>query len=275
VFSVESFLSLFKVTPERNNSYKAKVEAEMKLLHRLELFVPQYYGIVEYVPDPSAVVGSGSFGTNYNTHILLHNLVARFSKPCVVDLKMGTQTFEPDAPSDKKIRERTKYPLQKEFGFRIVAMRVYDPSNVEASADGYIVFPKKFGRSLETRDSVKRALRTFFGGSKVPKEVLANRSAAIKAILTKLKLIKRWFTDNNIFSFCASSILLIYEGETVTNDVDGVQLDMATAKMIDFGRVRRRPGGDPGYLKGLRTLISLLEEILRESFWTEEYDYLE
>jgi hypothetical protein len=45
-----------------------------------------------------------------------------------------------------------------------------------------------------------------------------------------------------------------------------VGLDIARAEMIDFGRVRRHDGGDPGYLKGLTTLIDLLEEILKGSF---------
>jgi hypothetical protein len=45
-------------------------------------------------------------------------------------------------------------------------------------------------------------------------------------------------------------------------------------KMIDFGRVRRRKGGDPGYRQGLRTLCAILEEILRDEFSCEEYDYV-
>jgi len=251
-----------------------QMEAETKLLHRLELFTPEYFGMVEHVPDSSsALEESGEYGINYNSHLLLYNLTRHFSKPCVVDLKMGTETFEPDASEEKKVRERKKYPPQAEFGFRLVAMRIYNPSSGSADKDGYLYFPKKFGRSLETRDQVKRALHTFFGGSNLPKEVQANRSAVIKKILNKLKLFKSWFLDNNVFAFSASSILLLYEGDTISNEEDGVQLDMATAKMIDFGRVRRQPGGDIGYLKGLVTLIALLEEILKESFWTEEYSY--
>jgi hypothetical protein len=46
--------------------------------------------------------------------------------------------------------------------------------------------------------------------------------------------------------------------------------------MIDFGRIRRTstPAVDVGYIKGLRTLITILEELLRESFWSDEYEYV-
>ena len=206
------------------------VKEETRLLHRLELFTPEYFGVVDYVSDQSAELEKCPHGTNYNSHIALNNLTTHFSKPCVLDLKMGTETFEPDAPPEKKMREQNKYPAQTEFGFRLVAMRIYDPTHVYASEDGYIYFPKTFGRSLTTRDEVKRALRTFFGGNGLPKEVVRNRSAAIKKILSKLKLIKSWLKDNKIFTFSASSILLIYEGDSVTNEIDGFQPDMATAK---------------------------------------------
>jgi len=246
----------------------------MKLLHRLELLTPKYYGTVEHDYMPSSQVHSSPLGIKSNSYILLKNLTSHFSKPCVLDLKLGTQTFEPDAPEEKKLREQNKYPPQIDFGFRIVAMRVYDPSNEKAGEDGYVYYPKQFGQSLDSRESVKRALRTFLGGEDLPTDVRANRSTAIKRILGKLKLIKGWCRDNDVLAFYGTSILVIYEGDTVQNELDGVQPDMARAKMIDFGRVRRQPGGDPGFLKGLLTLIALLEETLKESFWSDNYKYL-
>jgi len=262
---------------------KAKVENETKLLHRLELFTPKYVGTVEHdekissevQSKLSSEVQSGPFGIKPNLYILLNNLTSNFSKPCVLDLKIGIKTYEPDAPEEKKMREMNKYPQQIDFGFRMVAMRIYDPSNTKAGKDGYVYYPKQFGRSLDTRESVKRALRTFLGGENLPKDIKAMRSNAIKRILSKLKLIRGWFRDNDVLAFYGSSILIIYEGETKENKADGVQLDMARAKMIDFGRVRRHPGGDPGYRKGLDTLITLIEEILKESFWSDNYKYLE
>jgi len=255
---------------------KTKVENETKLLHRLELFTPKYFGTVKHDDgSSSSVVEAGPFGIDSKTYILLNNLTSHFSKPCVLDLKIGTHTYEPDAPEEKKMREITKYPQQVQFGFRMVAMRIYEPSNVKADEEGYVYYPKQFGQSLDTRESVKDALRTFLGGDSPPEAIKAMRSNAIKRILRKIKLIRGWFRDNDFLVFHASSILIIYEGETKENTEEGVELDMARVKMIDFGRVRRQPGGDDGYRKGLCTLIGLLEEILKESFWSDNYEYLE
>mmetsp|Transcript_4186 Transcript_4186/g.10388 ORF Transcript_4186/g.10388 Transcript_4186/m.10388 type:complete len:516 (+) Transcript_4186:299-1846(+) len=253
------------------------VKKEIKLLHRLALFTPEYFGLFEHRPDSSGTDGKTQtcrYGTNYNSYILAHNLMANYSKATVLDIKMGVETFEPDAPEDKRIREINKYELQREMGFRIVGMRVFSPSSVQAKDDdGYIIFPKSFGRSLISRDEIKRAFITFFGGEEdqrlLPKDVLHNRSKAIKKVMSQLKLIRRWFQENDVFSFTSSSLLVLYESDDNSSQSGG-----ADVKMIDFGRVRRRKGGDPGYHHGLRQLMTILEEILRDEFWSEDYDYV-
>lgn len=274
----KTYCSLFgpRVRNEKTNALqpccdKSKIEIEMKLLHRLEPFTPRYYGTVEYNKNQHdekviAEMSPGPFGIKLDSYILLNNITKNFSKPCVLDIKLGTQTFEPDAPEEKKSYELKKYPPQSDFGFRLTAIRIYDPSNAKSGECGFACYPKQFGRSRRTRQSMKEALILFLGGDTLPKDIRANRSAAIQRILSRLKMIKGWFRDNKSFAFYGSSILIIYEGETVDNGVDGVELDMARAKMIDFGRVRRQPGGDCGYLRGITTLIILLEEILKESF---------
>lgn len=253
---------------------KKRVEIERKLLYRLEPYTARYYGTVQYDENSASADEDDSsveeeckpFGIKPNSYIILNNVTKTFSRPCVLDIKLGTQTFEPDAPEEKRLYELAKYPSQKDFGFRLTAMRIYNPSSADADGDGFIYYPKQYGRSLVTRECVKKALLTFLGGSNLPKDIRANRTTAIQRILTKLKMIKGWFRDNKSFAFYGSSILVIYEGDTVPNDTDGVELDMAKAKMIDFGRVRRHQGPDLGSSKGLSMLIHLFEEILRESF---------
>lgn len=48
----------------------------------------------------------------------------QFKKPCILDLKMGTQTYPEGATPEKIAREEAKYPPQKEIGFRFVGLTV-------------------------------------------------------------------------------------------------------------------------------------------------------
>jgi len=92
--------------------------------------------------------------------------------------------------------------------------------------------------------------------TKQPKPVIRTRS--ISSLLVHLRPLVRWFEENKSLRFYASSLLIVYEGD-VTADVD-----MASIKMIDFGRVRREAGGDPGYMHGLNTLKTIFTDLLEE-----------
>lgn len=244
---------------------------ESELLKRLSNFVPAYYGVLQEdillssVSQNSYQKFADAMAALSDEFILMQDVTAKFSKPCAIDIKMGTQTFEPDAPDEKRIRETEKYPPQSEFGLRIVALRVYDPTHADADGD-YLTFPKQFGRSLESRAELLSALRIFFSaeteGSSTesdleqkPKTKLRKR--VVGNILKQLKLLRSWFDDNDCLAFYASSLFLVYDGDSSRGDA-------TSTKLIDFGHVRRQEGGDPGYQVGLRTLISLLTSLLED-----------
>ena len=44
--------------------------------------------------------------------------------PSVIDLKIGMQTFDPEATSEQINRHKMKYPFVKNIGFQIEGMRV-------------------------------------------------------------------------------------------------------------------------------------------------------
>ena len=152
------------------NLYSKVLQEEIMALRRLQRFTPLYHGVIKL--------------DNGHSYMCLEDLTQGFVKPNVMDVKLGTQTFEPDAPPDKRLRELAKYPQQAEFGVRIVGMRVYadntppqyyHPVPDEAVStktvppyfrdeNGYRTFDKQFGRSLSTRDLLLRAFRIFFKG---------------------------------------------------------------------------------------------------------------
>lgn len=257
---------------ELREAWKA-IKREMDSIHRLAKFVPRYYGVV----GQSGVSSEHPFGVNEDAYIMFQSVTGIFSQPCVIDLKMGTHTYEPDAPSEKIARESGKYPMQQEFGFRIVGMRFYDPTHKQADEKGYRTFDKEYGRSLTTKESVVDALRTFFSGgdptalseemeingkNDMPPLVLSSSRVRLKAISDvhlNLRSLRRWFEENRSLQFVASSLLIVYEGDPLKGNGD-----VTTLKLIDFGHARRNFGGDPGYTHGLRTLTHMLGDIVQE-----------
>jgi hypothetical protein len=265
-----------------------RVKKEVDALSRLATFTPPYYGLVGQDVDaiPSSLT---PYGVTQDAHLLLQDMTSQFSKPCVIDLKMGTHSYEPDAPKEKRNREYSKYPQQSLFGFRIVGMRVYEPRHPKADENGYMFFRKEFGRSLSTREDVLGAFGTFFtAGTEAISRITNNgdengasenniRTKTISNLLLQLRSLTRWFDENDLrLTFHASSLLIVYEGdfsETCGNDNGLVSL-----KMIDFGRVRRRDSGDEsssdsGYRHGLHTLRELLTDLLPVPSDGKQYGY--
>jgi 1D-myo-inositol-tetrakisphosphate 5-kinase/inositol-polyphosphate multikinase len=250
---------------KRLRKLRKALKKEAEILRQLVKFSPKYYGVL----GQQEVWSDSEYGLTDSTYLLLQDLTINFSKPCVMDLKMGCQSYEPDADEGKKQLEISKYPQQAEFGFRIVGMRMYDPTHAEADEKGFRYFGKAFGRSLHTRDKVVGAFRTFLnagienggdanggGGNGNQSSLMNSRKRTISNLLVQLRQLRRWFDENKSVKFYASSLLIVFEGDRTR--------EMECIKMIDFGRVRREAGGDLSYQYGLNQIKSILTEIMEE-----------
>ena len=89
----------------------------------------------------------------------------------------------------------------------------------------------------------------------------------ISSVIKELCGIKKWFEEeNSTLAFYASSILIVYDAEDNTmtsqsqNDHQFCQQD-PIVKMIDFAHTCLCSTGDRGYLKGITTLLRILQEI--------------
>jgi len=254
---------------------------EIEMLRRLSAFTTSYYGVL--CPPEYAAVGNIS----RDSYLLLSDATRKFRQPCVMDIKMGTKTFEPDATLAKRERELAKYPPQVSLGFRIVGLRVFDPSHPECDGLGFRTFDKFFGRSLKNLSDVRDVLELFFKHAEVPdaekrlgeeakrknmnqfdlhelkKKWKIGNSESIRRrvvcnFLHQLNVIRKWFEDNQSLRFYSSSLLFVYEG-----DVSVDNNDVTNLRMIDFCHVQRESGGDPGYLHGLQNVIKVLSDIVR------------
>lgn len=276
------------------SSWKA-MKKEVESLRRLLNFTAAYYGVVGQKPVQSPNLSYPKPSEiSRESYLMLSDATINFSKPCTIDLKMGQQTYEPDALPEKREREYAKYPEQSTFGFRIVGMRIYDPLNLTSDPSGFRTFGKYFGRSLRSREEVVNALQMFFchSAASYDDRQISNkatrdgtnqyavselrkkreaalslphgrydivRSRAIVNLILQLRYIRRWFEENVALRFYSSSLLMVYEGDVSVNN-----RDLTNLKMIDFGHVRRESGGDHGYLHGVQTLMDMLSELLEE-----------
>ncbi|KAL3877362.1 hypothetical protein ACJMK2_035084 [Sinanodonta woodiana] len=166
-----------------------------KTILQLRSFLPRFFGVC-HLEEYHDV-----------TYLKLENIVYPFRKPCVVDIKMGKRTYDPEAGPAKIAREVTKFPYVEKFGFQFTGMQTYDP--VEQKTKFYDKF---FCRKLGEDELLKKGLGAFFN----LKQCL--RRDAIQVLLEKLREIESWFSSQTMFSFYASSLLLVYEGDMPYNN---------------------------------------------------------
>ena len=182
--------------------------------------------------------------TNY---IVLDDVTAEYNCPCIMDLKMGRETFEPDASPEKKAKELHKYPYQVDLGFRIVGMRTYHkPSRTFATKD------KKWGRTLTPDTVMEDGFGDFFNDG------TTRRVDVIRQFYRQLMEVIACFEKQTEYQFYASSLLFVYDGDDTSGELPALRL-------IDFAHVRRDQRTDDGYLLGLRTAAEMFHSLGTES----------
>ena len=198
-------------------------------------FIPKYFGFeVDTVKQ--------------NTFIKLDNLEDPFQKPCVIDLKIGTQTYDEDADNDKIAKQIKKFKYQELLGYRITGMKVYDVHHSE-----YRLYEKEYGRHLTNLNAGHGLMNFFFNGRSI-------RIDAIRSIKSKLQNVLCWFENQNVYRFYGHSVLLIYEGNIEEENL-GVPTSKADVKLIDFAHCyKSKPEEnrkDLGSIKGLKNILKV------------------
>ena len=186
--------------------------------------------------------------------LVLEDLTRSFARPCVMDVKMGVQSWAEDASEAKILAERAKCPSQARMGLRVTGMRVWD-----ATAGCYCESGRGWGHRLD-EETLPAAFRAFLsdGAGGV-------RAQIAHALSERVARIRAWFSQQGRFRFYGSSLLLIYDG----GETEGAPA-ICDVRMIDFAHVWPIPphewpnARDEGYLMGLKTLLRLLEAVAVE-----------
>ena len=221
---------------------------------KLQRFLCGYHGVVDHED---------------HAYLCLDDSTRSLKRPCAMDVKIGTKTYEAEAPLEKKRRESEKYPAQLTLGCRVVGMRVFNK-------DDYVTYDKHFGYGLKDEVDTLRAFRRFFGASPPKKRKVLQR-----AFLRKLKVLRHIFEANDHpFNFISSSLFFVYdaddedddgedEGSEDEDDEDTLSVRQARKRkprvdlrLIDFAHVRYDAKRDDGCLVGIQTLIRIFDRLL-------------
>lgn len=197
-----------------------------------------------------------SGGSGLHPHLVLQDVVSGLVNPSVMDIKIGTRTWYPEASEEyiqkciKKDRETTTVPL----GFRISGWQIHHESS------GYQKPDKRTVKGLNKED-VRLVLRKFVSSDLDPLDcslasVVYGGSAGILAQLLELK---SWFEDQTMFHFYSCSILMLYEKQLPVEK----KTFRSQVKLVDFAHVVEGKGViDHSFLGGLCSLIKFISEIL-------------
>ncbi|KAL7099520.1 hypothetical protein ACP275_09G089100 [Erythranthe tilingii] len=232
-------------------AFYTSFSSNAKIPDHITRFFPKFY-------DTQIIEASD--GSGMQPHLVLQDLTFDRTNPSVMDIKIGSRTWAPQAAEEyvqkclKKDRETSSLPL----GFRLCGLQIYGDEETKfwkpesrawvqsLSADEVRLLLKKFVSS-NTSDSKPDCAfaSTVYGGS--------------TGILSQLLELKAWFEDQTMYHFYACSILFMFEKELALKG----KSPRSEIKIVDFAHVVEGKGIiDHNFLGGLCSLIKFVSEIL-------------
>ncbi|GAN03778.1 inositol hexaphosphate kinase 3 [Mucor ambiguus] len=189
-------------------------------------FLPECYGTVRAATESDLKILDDS----------ALNLLHGFTRPCILDLKMGSLLYDSEATDEKRMRmtRQSISTTSSSLGLRICGMKVYDPINKR-----YATYEKIYGKSRTADNTVEAILAYLFPTSSYGTQTEDYRtyvddntstSTTREKILTKysrwviecfidtLKEIQESLIDHPNLRLIGSSILFMYEGDRSAAD---------------------------------------------------------
>lgn len=157
---------------------------------------------------------SGGHAIASSTLIVLQNIAHGFSKPNILDLKLGARLWDDAAPAAKRARldEVSKDSTSGSLGFRVAGMKVWDPEGKLAKdetvteKEGYRSYDKFYGRKFRGEEDVAQAFESFLSSA------AEDKTAVTERFLESLKNIQEALEAQESRMYSAS-VLMVFEGD--------------------------------------------------------------
>lgn len=230
---------------------------------RLRKCIPEFFG-VEKVGFRNGITVTEEF-------LIIRDITEGFTRPAIMDIKIGSRTWGPDAGARKRVLEDSKYAGTKHpFGFSILGLIVHslkwEDDEIREGCLGK-KYNKSFGKNLKTED-VNTVPEIFFDASES-----SHKIAECVEIMTKqIRTIYETFKSQTKYKIYGSSLLMAYDADAIKRFKKGEmgkkELEKyVNVKLIDFAHVFPSQGErDDNFLRGLDNLLSLFEDFYKRLF---------
>jgi hypothetical protein len=183
--------------------------------------------------------------------LLLHDLTAGMSSPCIADLKLGTRSYEVGVSAEKARRQRSHIvnTTTASHAIRCIDICIRKQGHVVSHVD------RKAGREMSWPD-FQSALRRFLPGT---------RMKSFEAGVTKLaEAIDETKEMHPYLRLYSASVLVLYDGDEADGEVQVFLIDFAHAyiDVVAAGGKEDDRSFDDNSATGLHSLLSIARSSL-------------
>ena len=200
---------------------------------------------------------------NPQVYLLLENLVAGYTHPCVIDIKIGTRQYADNVSTAKKERKMAKAASStiSTLGLRLSGMQVYRG----AGGGRFLCRDKYYGRALSDDGFFGAIEEYLLVEPEDQDEKPSLRLDVLEALDERVAKMAKTVESLESYRFYTSSLLITYDGEQ--KNVPGSQL--INLRIIDFAHATfeglddevKHEGPDQGFLFGLKSLRQILSKL--------------